>query len=208
MCILLLDYQELNINYTENLVCSQNRKGIVRDPDPDIDMYFTFSDMTSDEGKWQKASCEEKLKDRRFYWELQWTGFVCIALKEGKSRFKGKTLKLFCHSHQCFAMHAENFHTKTVVAVDLDHNCVSNTFGVYLDCPEGTLSFYNISSRGVNHLYTFHTTFNEPLIPEFHLARPLVMGELSSLIIATQSPGSVQRTKAQLFQQLIASEIW
>uniref|UniRef100_A0A3Q0SYQ1 B30.2/SPRY domain-containing protein n=1 Tax=Amphilophus citrinellus TaxID=61819 RepID=A0A3Q0SYQ1_AMPCI len=42
--------------------------------------------------------------------------------------------------------------------------------GVYLDWPAGTLSFYNVSSSGntLNHLYTFHDRFTEPLYPGFY----------------------------------------
>ena len=41
--------------------------------------------------------------------------------------------------------------------------------GVYLDWPAGILSFYSISSDTLTRLYTFHTTFTEPLQPVFGL---------------------------------------
>ena len=41
--------------------------------------------------------------------------------------------------------------------------------GVYLDWPAGVLSFYIISSHTMTHLYTFITTFSEPLYPAFKL---------------------------------------
>ncbi|XP_034151545.1 NACHT, LRR and PYD domains-containing protein 12-like [Esox lucius] len=41
--------------------------------------------------------------------------------------------------------------------------------GVYLDWPAGTLSFYSVSSDTLTHLYTFNTTFTEPLYPGFRL---------------------------------------
>ncbi|KAF3853045.1 hypothetical protein F7725_013733, partial [Dissostichus mawsoni] len=36
-------------------------------------------------------------------------------------------------------------------------------FGVYLDWPAGTLSFYRVSGHTLSHLHTFRTTFTEPL---------------------------------------------
>lgn len=43
------------------------------------------------------------------------------------------------------------------------------TLGVYLDWPAGTLSFYKVSSDTLSHLYTFHTTFTEPVYPGFYI---------------------------------------
>ncbi|XP_034150339.1 NACHT, LRR and PYD domains-containing protein 12-like isoform X2 [Esox lucius] len=39
--------------------------------------------------------------------------------------------------------------------------------GVFLDWSAGTLSFYEVHSDTMTHLYTFHTTFTEPLYPGF-----------------------------------------
>ncbi|XP_023282856.1 NLR family CARD domain-containing protein 3-like [Seriola lalandi dorsalis] len=44
---------------------------------------------------------------------------------------------------------------------------VSNRVAVYVDCPAGTLSFYRVSSDSLIHIYTFNTTFTEPLYPGF-----------------------------------------
>ncbi|KAI5623614.1 finTRIM family, member 82, partial [Silurus asotus] len=159
------DYQELNINYIYDLICSQDRKGIAWLPEFE-DMYYDLENITNEQTKWVKASCREKLEDGRFYWEVQWTGFVCLALKDGKAGIIGKYLKFICNKDQYSAIHEEAARMKTI------YMCVyprpkpgPETFGVYLDYPEGTLSFYRISSQGVNHLYTFHTTFNKPVIP-------------------------------------------
>ncbi|XP_028456305.1 tripartite motif-containing protein 16 [Perca flavescens] len=43
--------------------------------------------------------------------------------------------------------------------------------GVYVDCPAGTLSFYRVSSVSLIHLYTFNTTFTQPLYPGFGLGQ-------------------------------------
>ncbi|XP_045899135.1 NACHT, LRR and PYD domains-containing protein 12-like, partial [Micropterus dolomieu] len=45
----------------------------------------------------------------------------------------------------------------------------SRRIGVYVDCPAGTLSFYEVSSDKLTHLHTFNTTFTEPVYPAFRL---------------------------------------
>ncbi|XP_028264591.1 neoverrucotoxin subunit alpha-like [Parambassis ranga] len=42
-----------------------------------------------------------------------------------------------------------------------------NKFGVFLNCPAGTVSFYSVSSNTLRHLYTFQARFTEPLFPGF-----------------------------------------
>uniref|UniRef100_A0A3Q2QB42 B30.2/SPRY domain-containing protein n=1 Tax=Fundulus heteroclitus TaxID=8078 RepID=A0A3Q2QB42_FUNHE len=48
--------------------------------------------------------------------------------------------------------------------VDPPSGC--NRFGVYLDCPGGTLSFYAVSENSFIHLHTFNHNFTEPVYPE------------------------------------------
>ncbi|KAK5603405.1 hypothetical protein CRENBAI_008226 [Crenichthys baileyi] len=44
-----------------------------------------------------------------------------------------------------------------------------NRIGVYLDCPGGTMSFYQVSSDTLTHLYTFENRFSAPLYPGFYI---------------------------------------
>ncbi|MEQ2175864.1 hypothetical protein GOODEAATRI_022088, partial [Goodea atripinnis] len=44
-----------------------------------------------------------------------------------------------------------------------------NRIGVYLDCPGGTISFYQVSSDTLTHLYTFENRFTAPLYPGFYI---------------------------------------
>ncbi|MCJ8748261.1 hypothetical protein PDJAM_G00162930 [Pangasius djambal] len=198
-------YQELNIDYSHDLICSQDRKGGVGKHE--FVHVYDMRYMKSEQAQWEKVSCRETLTDGRFYWEVQWDGFVSIALKEDTQRFRGKSLWFICQSHQYAVVYEEIRHGRRLFAVHRDPSPGLKTFGVYLDYPEGTpglfrMSFYSISSQGVNHLYTFHTTFNKPVTPEFHLAGPNEINPVESIIIiVTQSPDSVQQ-KVQPFKQL------
>ncbi|KAF1388617.1 hypothetical protein PFLUV_G00092150 [Perca fluviatilis] len=50
---------------------------------------------------------------------------------------------------------------------DISSSSVSGRVAVYVDCPAGSLSFYTVSSDSLIHLYTFNTTFTQPLYPGF-----------------------------------------
>uniref|UniRef100_A0A3P9NLY1 B30.2/SPRY domain-containing protein n=1 Tax=Poecilia reticulata TaxID=8081 RepID=A0A3P9NLY1_POERE len=49
------------------------------------------------------------------------------------------------------------------------HNKITTNLHLYVDCPAGILSFYSVSSDSLIHLYTFNTTFTEPLYAGFGL---------------------------------------
>uniref|UniRef100_A0A3P8TMT5 B30.2/SPRY domain-containing protein n=1 Tax=Amphiprion percula TaxID=161767 RepID=A0A3P8TMT5_AMPPE len=51
----------------------------------------------------------------------------------------------------------------------ISSSSISNRVAVYVDCPAGILSFYNVSSDSLIHLHTFNTTFTEPLYAGFRL---------------------------------------
>ncbi|KAM6893976.1 NLR family CARD domain-containing protein 3-like [Xenentodon cancila] len=51
----------------------------------------------------------------------------------------------------------------------------SDRVAVYVDVPAGTLSFYSVSSDRLIHLYTFNTTFTEPLYPGFRFSALFIM---------------------------------
>uniref|UniRef100_A0A3B3VTK7 B30.2/SPRY domain-containing protein n=1 Tax=Poecilia latipinna TaxID=48699 RepID=A0A3B3VTK7_9TELE len=57
------------------------------------------------------------------------------------------------------------WHNKS--GTSISSSSVSNRVAVYVDCPGGVLSFYRVSSDSLIHLYTFSTTFTEPLYPGF-----------------------------------------
>ena len=117
--------------------------------------------------------CSESLHERH-YWEAEWTGRnVCIAVAyEGISRRGFPDYRFGNNDMSWCLVHGDN-------GYEVRHNnsCTTITFpylysdrvGVYLDWPNGILSFYSVSDKTLTHLYTFHTTFTEPLYPGFHV---------------------------------------
>uniref|UniRef100_A0A4W5R1L6 Si:ch73-236c18.2 n=1 Tax=Hucho hucho TaxID=62062 RepID=A0A4W5R1L6_9TELE len=121
---------------------------------------------------WKQVLCREGLTGR-CYWEVEWSGrgaYIAVTYK-GISR-KGwgndcviglneKSWSLLCSDNSYTAWHNNK---STTIAVP---SSSSHRIGVFLDWPAGTLSFYRASSDTLTHLYTFHTTFTEPLYPGF-----------------------------------------
>uniref|UniRef100_A0AAZ3QRY3 Uncharacterized protein n=1 Tax=Oncorhynchus tshawytscha TaxID=74940 RepID=A0AAZ3QRY3_ONCTS len=70
-----------------------------------------------------------------------------------------KSWSLLCYDNSYIAWHNNNPTT-----IDVPSSS-SHRLGVYLDWPAGTLSFYRASSDTLTHLYTFTSTFTEPLYP-------------------------------------------
>ncbi|XP_021171094.2 stonustoxin subunit alpha, partial [Fundulus heteroclitus] len=58
-------------------------------------------------------------------------------------------------------------HNRKVWQAPLPTGC--NKIGVYLDWPAGTLSFYQVSSDTLTHLYTFENKFTAPLFPGLYI---------------------------------------
>ncbi|CAI5673685.1 unnamed protein product [Oreochromis niloticus] len=108
----------------------------------------------------------------RCYWEVEWKGEVCITVSHRRIKRKGggndcyfgandHSWRLYCtNDGPVYVCHDTKF-----VSTTTSSSCVSNRIAVYVDCPDGTLSFYRVSSDTLIHLHTFNTTFTEPLYP-------------------------------------------
>nr|XP_033470140.1 NACHT, LRR and PYD domains-containing protein 12-like [Epinephelus lanceolatus] len=117
--------------------------------------------------------CHQGLTQRH-YWEVEWRGRwvdVAVAMK-GIHRRASSHLCGFGYTEQSWSLYCSEDH----YSAQYDHQPVeisappsrSHRVGVYLDWPGGTLSFYSVSSSGtLSHLYTFYSTFTEPLYPGF-----------------------------------------
>ena len=76
-----------------------------------------------------------------------------------------KSWSLICSDNSYIACHNNNDNT---ITIDF-RSSSSHRVGVYLDWSAGTLSFYRASSDTLTHLYTFTTSFTEPLYPGFYV---------------------------------------
>ncbi|XP_034151568.1 tripartite motif-containing protein 16-like, partial [Esox lucius] len=122
---------------------------------------------------WPQVLCREGLSGR-CYWEVEWSGggaYIGVTYKGINRRGRGddcclgdndKSCSLFCNGDRYIVCHKKT----TVIPVTASD---SLRVGVYLDWPAGTLSFYRVSSDTLTHLYTFNTTFTEPLYPGFRV---------------------------------------
>ncbi|KAA0721730.1 Stonustoxin subunit beta [Triplophysa tibetana] len=117
--------------------------------------------------------CKEGLTGR-CYWEAEWSGVVDVSVVYNKIKRKGDSNECFIgYNENSWTLYCTNssfsaIHNKK--STDIIAPFPSNRVGVYLDYPAGTLSFYSISdTHPLTHLYTFNTTFKEPLYAAFGL---------------------------------------
>ncbi|XP_061570760.1 NLR family CARD domain-containing protein 3-like [Cololabis saira] len=116
--------------------------------------------------------CREVLTGR-CYWEFQRRGEVSVSVSYGRIRRKGDSddcrFGRNDHSWSLFCSGDGRYHVwhNNRVTSSSSSSSVSDRVAVYVDVAAGTLSFYSISSDRLNHLYTFNTTFTEPLYPGF-----------------------------------------
>uniref|UniRef100_A0A4W5QXG7 B30.2/SPRY domain-containing protein n=1 Tax=Hucho hucho TaxID=62062 RepID=A0A4W5QXG7_9TELE len=164
-CDLILDLNTVNRLLSlseENRKVTRSRE---KEPYPDHPDRFEV---------WQQVLCREGLT-RRCYWEVEWSGGyadIGVTYKGISRRGEGndcvigsneKSWSLFLSDNRYTARH-NNKSTNIDVPSSSSHRV-----GVYLDWPDGTLSFYRVSSDTLTHLHTFHTTFTEPLYPGLRL---------------------------------------
>uniref|UniRef100_A0A8C7DR07 Uncharacterized protein n=1 Tax=Oncorhynchus kisutch TaxID=8019 RepID=A0A8C7DR07_ONCKI len=122
----------------------------------------------------EQVLCREGLTGR-CYCEVEWSGRrvgIGVTYKGINRRGGGddcclgwnnKSWSLFCSDNSYYACH-----NNITTTIDV-HPSGSHRVGVYLDCSAGTLSFYRASSDTLTHLYTFTSTFTEPLYTGFRV---------------------------------------
>ncbi len=161
-CDLTLDP---NTAHTQLILSKGNKKTTcVKDHQPYPDHPERFDDR-------EQILCREILTGR-CYWEVKWSGSGHVAITYKKiSRksgidcwfgFNEKSWSLYCSDMNYTVWYNNN---STDVFGPSAH---SNRVGVYLDVSAGILSFYSVSdTHTLTHLYTFNTTFTEPLCAGF-----------------------------------------
>uniref|UniRef100_A0A673A820 B30.2/SPRY domain-containing protein n=1 Tax=Sphaeramia orbicularis TaxID=375764 RepID=A0A673A820_9TELE len=162
-CELTLDPNTAN----EKLKLSENNKKVER-----VEEVQSYPDHQDRFENWEQLMCSTGLTGR-CYWEVQLSGNVDISVtyrgirRKGKSRdcvFGGndQSWSLICYEGGYGVYHNKKY-------TDLPQSSSSSgTVSVYVDCPAGSVS-YTVSSDKLIHIYTFKTTFTEPLFGGFTL---------------------------------------
>ncbi|KAF1381139.1 hypothetical protein PFLUV_G00171430 [Perca fluviatilis] len=120
---------------------------------------------------WWQLLCRDGLTGR-CYWEVERRGEVNISVsyrgisRRGTSRdcwfgCNDQSWSLLCSDDDGYSV----CHNK--IPTSISSSSVSGRVAVYVDCPDGSLSFYTVSSDSLIHLHTFNTTFTQPLYPGF-----------------------------------------
>lgn len=147
----------------------------------------------------QQVMCREAVTGR-CYWEVECTGAVNIGVAYKSIKRKGMwhtgiemSEKAWCVNIIFFSgYYFHHMLSRTYVpvsATDIKSFLARpRKLGVYVDWPSGILSFYSLSGDKKHLLYTFCTTFSEPLYPVFTIdaesltlssSRRLTMGNVS-----------------------------
>ncbi|XP_038123639.1 NACHT, LRR and PYD domains-containing protein 3-like [Cyprinodon tularosa] len=120
-----------------------------------------------------------------FYWEVEWRGEVDISVSYRRIRRKGDGDDcLFGWNDHSWSLRCSDGlynvrHNRKQASFSPPSSSssswyfsssVCNRVAVYVDYPAGILSFYRVSSDSLIHLFTFSTTFTEPLYPGFWIS--------------------------------------
>ncbi|CAM4573532.1 unnamed protein product [Leuciscus chuanchicus] len=133
--------------------------------------YFDHPDRFDD--VWQ-VLCRERVCGR-CYWEIKWSGRVCISVSYKSIRRKGRSNEcvfgcndqswsLLC-SPSSYSFRHNDIDTELPVKPISRRTGVCRT-GVYVDHSAGTLSFYSVSHT-LSLIHTVQTTFTHTLYPGF-----------------------------------------
>ncbi|XP_028297661.1 stonustoxin subunit beta-like [Gouania willdenowi] len=106
------------------------------------------------------------------YWEVERNGFVSIAVSyRGISRKGNSDDCLFGFNNQSWSLRCNRgfydfIHNNKVTRTSCPCGS-SGRVGVYVDCPDGRLSFYEVSSDSLTLIHTVCTSFTDTLYPGF-----------------------------------------
>ncbi|XP_055761743.1 NLR family CARD domain-containing protein 3-like isoform X2 [Salvelinus fontinalis] len=161
-CVLTLDPNTAHRNLS---LSEENRKVTWRtEEQPYPDHPERFQDF-------DQVLCREGLSGL-CYWEVEWSGrgaHIGVTYRGINRSGRGDDSGLGpCDKAWCLVCCDDRYsawiHNK-LTTIPSPSSPPSNRVGLYLDWPAGTMSFYKVCSDTLTHLYTFHTTFTEPLYP-------------------------------------------
>ncbi|XP_067355569.1 NACHT, LRR and PYD domains-containing protein 3-like isoform X2 [Channa argus] len=161
-CELILDTDTAHRNL--KLSDREVTAGTEEQPYPDHPQRFSY---------WPQLLCERGLTGR-CYWEVEWKGRINISVTYRQIKRKGDSSDVrFGRNNQSWSLICSDVdgytlcHNNKRTDLPISSSSVSHRVAVYVDCPAGTLSFNRVSREKLIHLYTFNTTFTEPLYPGF-----------------------------------------
>ncbi|TWW59971.1 Neoverrucotoxin subunit alpha [Takifugu flavidus] len=111
----------------------------------------------------------------RCYWEVEWSGRVHISVAYKKIRRHGSSFQCqFGRNQQSWSLVCTDrgysvLHDDKRVALPHFSSTGPRRVAVFVNYPAGTVTFYRFTTDTPVHLYTFKTTFTEPLFPGFGL---------------------------------------
>uniref|UniRef100_A0A8C5G173 Protein NLRC3-like n=1 Tax=Gouania willdenowi TaxID=441366 RepID=A0A8C5G173_GOUWI len=161
-CYIHLDTNSIN----RNLRLSDNNR-MVTCVEEEEELYPDHQDRFD----YYQVLCSTGLTGR-CYWEVEWNGEVNIAVSyrgirrkgniyDCKFGFNNQSWSLECFSGFYYFIH-NNINTPTSCPCGS-----SGRVGVYVDCPDGRLSFYEVSSDSLTLIHTVCTSFTDTLYPGF-----------------------------------------
>ncbi|TWW59966.1 Neoverrucotoxin subunit beta [Takifugu flavidus] len=109
----------------------------------------------------------------RCYWEVEWTGRVHISVAyKNIQRYGSSPQSRFGANQQSWSLECSDrgysvLHDNKRVDLPPLSSTGPRRVAVYVNYPAGTVTFYRITTDTLVHLYTFKTTFTEPLFPGF-----------------------------------------
>ncbi|XP_015258986.1 PREDICTED: stonustoxin subunit beta-like [Cyprinodon variegatus] len=162
-CQLTIDTNTVN----RKLKLSEDNRKVTR-----VEELQSYPDHPDRFDGWYQLLCSDGLTGR-CYWEVEWKGTVFTSVSYRRiSRKGGSNDCLFGYndhswSLECYDGYSVCHNKKRTDISSAFSSSVSNRVAVYVDHPAGILSFYRVSSDSLIHLYTFNTTFTEPLYPGF-----------------------------------------
>ncbi|KAM8842839.1 NLR family CARD domain-containing protein 3-like isoform 2-T2 [Synchiropus picturatus] len=108
----------------------------------------------------------------RCYWEVEWRGEeVLIAVTYRRN--SGEEECWFGGNDQSWSLECDDggydvWYKRA--STEIQSSSDSQRVGVFVDCPAGSVSFYNVSSDARIHLHTIFTSFTRPLYAAFRLS--------------------------------------
>ncbi|XP_076601832.1 NLR family CARD domain-containing protein 3-like [Chaetodon auriga] len=163
-CELTIDMNTVN----GNLRLSDNKRKVTY-----VEKDQSYPDNPDRFNYWRQLLCTNGLTGR-CYWEVKWRGGAFISASYKGIGRRGNTADcMFGENDQSWSLICSDgsyvvYHNNRRTPIPpTSPNGGAERVGVYVDYPAGTLSFYRVSSDTLIHLYTFNTTFTEPLYPGF-----------------------------------------